>query len=73
MRRIDPNKIVSPAIDNLVVARSRLAFFQRRLAVARQYRIKDAIAGYEFHVCRSLDLVWDAQQRLERLADNPLR
>lgn len=69
MRRIDPKEIVSREVDTLMTARARYAFFSRRLEAARKYRLRRAIAGYEFHVGRSLDLLWRAQQRLQLIAE----
>lgn len=61
------HEIVSPLIDEHLKAISRLQFFSRRLAVARRYGIRRAIRGYEAHVCRSLDLLWDSQQALRKV------
>lgn len=58
-------RIVSPLIDEHLTAIARLRFFQRRLEIARKFRIELAIRGYEAHVGRALDLLWVSQQRLE--------
>ena len=62
---IDMHRVVSPLVDEHLKNIARLRFFQRRLEIARKYRMHREIEGYEAHVCRSLDLLWKSQTRLQ--------